>query len=57
MLNYPQFYTKSDFMKISEITLDTVRDYINAFEETDDNIQMLLNQKFSSFLMPNLILL
>lgn len=30
-------------MKISEITLDVVRDYINAFEETDANIQMLLN--------------
>lgn len=30
-------------MKISEITLDTVRDYINAFEETDETIQMLLN--------------
>ncbi|MDY3960173.1 head-tail connector protein [Romboutsia timonensis] len=30
-------------MKISEITLDTVRDYINAFEETDKNIQMLLD--------------
>ena len=30
-------------MKISEITLDVVRDYINAFEETDENIRMLLN--------------
>lgn len=30
-------------MKISEITLDVVKDYINAFEEADANIQMLLN--------------
>ena len=30
-------------MKISEITLDVVKDYINAPEEADKTIQMLLD--------------
>lgn len=30
-------------MKISEITLDTIKNYINAPDEDDKNIQMLLD--------------
>ena len=30
-------------MKISEITLDTIKEYINAPEEDDKNIQMLFD--------------